>query len=131
MINYEVIANRLRNYGYKGQRIAANKTMIMDILGMLSDEEAYEYQKNLAQTLHKKLEDATLAEQKCRMKAQDLEKKEKSYDMVLECETEEGREKVRLAQFFMDNVNVDSSYDNTAYIKSLGQILGFGQVIAE
>lgn len=47
---------------------------------------------------------------------------------VLRCETPEARDRMRLAEVFKDSVKVDSKYDNTAYIRSLGAILSGGKV---
>lgn len=40
-----------------------------------------------------------------------------------ECETKEGRDRMRLAQMFINSVTVDTKYDNTAYIIALGSII--------
>lgn len=48
---------------------------------------------------------------------------EKVYDEILELETAEQRDRTRTARFFMDSVNVNTVYDNTAYIKGLSAIL--------
>lgn len=48
---------------------------------------------------------------------------EKVYDEILELETAEQRDRTRTARLFMDNVNVNTVYDNTAYIKGLSAIL--------
>lgn len=48
---------------------------------------------------------------------------EKVYDEILELETAEQRDRARTARLFMDNVNVNTVYDNTAYIKGLSAIL--------
>ena len=40
-----------------------------------------------------------------------------------ECETKEGRDTIRLAQTFINSVNVDTKYDNTAFIVGLAGIL--------
>ena len=54
---------------------------------------------------------------------------EKVYDEILELETAEQRDRTRTARLFMDNVNVNTVYDNTAYIKGLSAILS-GKEIA-
>lgn len=40
-----------------------------------------------------------------------------------ECETAESRDLMKRAQLFIDSVNVETKYDNTAYIAALGAIL--------
>ena len=51
---------------------------------------------------------------------------DKFYNALHECETAEGRDAMRRAQVFINTVNVDSKYDNTAYIIALGAILSDG-----
>lgn len=46
---------------------------------------------------------------------------------LLECETDEGRDAMRRAQVFINSVNVDTKYDNTAYIIGLAAILSDGK----
>ena len=50
-----------------------------------------------------------------------IEKFERS---LSECETPEGRDAMRKMQIFINNVNVETKYDNTAYIVGLSAILG-------
>ena len=45
-----------------------------------------------------------------------------------ECETPEGRDTLRKAQMFVNTVDVDTKYDNTAYIIGLSAILSGGKV---
>ena len=47
---------------------------------------------------------------------------------LLECETAEGRDAIRRVQLFINNANVDTKYDNTAYIIALGAILSNGKI---
>lgn len=42
---------------------------------------------------------------------------------LTECETAEGRDKMRIAQTFVNSVDINTPYDNTAFIKALGAIL--------
>lgn len=46
-----------------------------------------------------------------------------------QCETSEGRDRLRIAQMFINSVNIDTKYDNTAYIVGLSAILA-GQTVA-
>ena len=43
-----------------------------------------------------------------------------------ECETPDGRDRMKRAQAFINAVNIDSKYDNTAFIIGLASILGEG-----
>ena len=47
---------------------------------------------------------------------------------LLNAETPEQRDALRTAQFFINNVNIDTKYDNTAYISGLAAILSNGGV---
>jgi len=47
-----------------------------------------------------------------------------------ECETAEGRDAMRTAQMFVNSVDVDTKYGNTAYIIGLASILSGGKVQA-
>lgn len=49
---------------------------------------------------------------------------------LLECETQEGRDAMRIAQMFINSVDVDTKYDNTAYIIGLASILSGGRINA-
>ncbi|MBQ6503148.1 MAG: hypothetical protein IJI57_04445 [Flexilinea sp.] len=44
------------------------------------------------------------------------------------CETKEGQDRLKLAQMFVDSVNVQTKYDNTAFIIGLSAILSSGEV---
>ena len=46
------------------------------------------------------------------------------------CETAEGRDTMRIAQMFVNMVDVDTKYDNTAYIIGLAAILSRGGINA-
>lgn len=45
-----------------------------------------------------------------------------------ECETPEGRDAMKRAQVFINSVDVDTKYDNTAFIIALGAILSNGEI---
>lgn len=49
---------------------------------------------------------------------------------VSRLETEAARDAARLARFYVNNTNVDTKYDNTAFIIGLGAILAGGSVDA-
>lgn len=44
------------------------------------------------------------------------------------CETAEARDNMRMAQVFINTVNVDTKYDNTAFIVALASILTGGKI---
>lgn len=49
-------------------------------------------------------------------------------DGLSDCETEEGADRLRAAQIFVNSVNIDTKYDNTAYIIGLSAILSGGAI---
>lgn len=55
---------------------------------------------------------------------------DKFYEAINKCETEEGRDALRIAQMFVNSINIDTCYDNTAYIKGLALILSRGNIAA-
>lgn len=57
-----------------------------------------------------------------------IEELEKLQAEIMKCETPEGRDRTRAAQAFKNSVNVNSKYDNTAYIIGLAAIMTGGEV---
>ena len=53
---------------------------------------------------------------------------ERFYSAINDCETPEGRDALRAAQMFVNSVNVDTKYDNTAFIIGLSAILTMGKI---
>ena len=51
-------------------------------------------------------------------------------EALCECETKEGRDAIKRALVFINAVDVDTKYDNTAYIIGLASILSGGRVEA-
>lgn len=49
-------------------------------------------------------------------------------ESLKKCESAEGRDRMRCAQMFVQSVQIDSKYDNTAFIIGLSAILSGGQV---
>lgn len=47
---------------------------------------------------------------------------------LTECETSEGRDAMRAAQIYINSVDVNTAYDNTAYIIGLASILSRGEI---
>lgn len=45
-----------------------------------------------------------------------------------ECETAEGRDRLRLAQMYVNSVNIETKYDNTAYIIGLASVISGGNI---
>ena len=44
------------------------------------------------------------------------------------CETPEGKDKLKLAQMYINSVDVDTKYDNTAFIIGLAAVLSNGEI---
>ena len=63
-----------------------------------------------------------------KQKAADDEYMRAFNESLLECETAEGRDAMRRAQVFVNSVDVNTKYDNTAYIVALGAILSSGKI---
>ena len=53
---------------------------------------------------------------------------EEFYQALNDCETPEGRDAMKRAQTFINSVDVDTKYDNTAYIIGLAAILSEGNI---
>lgn len=51
-------------------------------------------------------------------------------EALKECETAEGRDVMKTAQIYVNSVNIDTKYDNTAYIVGLAAILSNGKINA-
>ena len=50
------------------------------------------------------------------------------YKALFDCDTEEGKDNMRAAQVFINSVNINTVYDNTAFIIGLAAILSGGKV---
>lgn len=50
------------------------------------------------------------------------------YKALFDCDTDEGKDIMRTAQVFINSVNVNTKYDNTAFIIGLAAILSGGKV---
>ena len=61
---------------------------------------------------------------------EDLEYIEEWKASLKQCETQEGRDTLRLMQVFVNSVDIKTAYDNTAYINGISTILSGGKVEA-
>lgn len=52
------------------------------------------------------------------------------YETIEKCETPQERDKLKVAQMFVNSVTIDTKYDNTAFIIGLASILSGGNVSA-
>ena len=79
--------------------------------------------------LNARIERAERALELCKEKKRQIESYVSKMCEALEnCETPEGRDTMRIAQMFVNTVNVDTKYDNTAYIIGLAAILSMGGI---
>lgn len=79
--------------------------------------------------LNARIEKAERALELCEEKKRQIESYVSKMCEALEnCETPEGRDTMRIAQMFVNTVNVDTKYDNTAYIIGLAAILSMGGI---
>ena len=117
--------------------------VVLDILSKSGDK----YQK-MWETEQELTKRASAAQQTIRYlddKEYDLDRKENELREVFEterkyiddfnksleeCETQEGRDRMRIAQMFVNSVDIDTKYDNTAFIIGLSAILSGGQINA-
>lgn len=53
---------------------------------------------------------------------------EKFFNALETCETPEARDSLKIAQMFINTVDVDTKYDNTAFIVGLSAILSKGEI---
>lgn len=102
--------------------------------GALREKKDYYFWKEKAKNAHQEWIDKTekleveLETKRNRIIADTKEYMEKFNKMLTACETEQGRDMLRTAQFFVNNVNIDTKYDNTAYIAGLAAILSKGSI---
>lgn len=81
----------------------------------------------------RRMENKSLALQKdindaIKRKEEDLAYITDFMEKLVSCETEEGRDTMRKAQVFINSIDVDTKYDNTAYIIGLASILSGGSI---
>lgn len=85
--------------------------------------------ENKEKDLNARIEGAEPALKLCEEKKRQIESYVSKMCEALEnCETPEGRDTMRIAQMFVNTVNVDTKYDNTAYIIGLAAILSKGGI---
>lgn len=128
------------------EAMAKSKTAAL-VLEILSEGKAYSTVQWEIEELERKLEYTKTAPQRdaetkllkaehvyCdarQMKAEVDEKVkyiESWVDGLNQCETPEARDNMRTAQVFINTVNVDTKYDNTAFIVALASILTGGKI---
>ena len=113
--------------------IVSQSTMYTDIAALQKDikelaktraaleKEVADYRAHIKRS-ERELEE--LATEKDRM-ARYIETFNKS---LSDCSSEEGRDRLRAAQFFANNTRIETCYDNTAFIRGLAAILSGGKI---
>lgn len=141
MTGIECLHEELMKRGYKKQQIINLKIIpeMLDIVsnsnGMYQDLDTLQKDVNRLQREKKTLEDDLAV---LRLSISDFEKRiearyklteeyiEKFFNAIGSCETAEARDALKIAQMFVNTVDVDTKYDNTAFIIGLSAILSSG-----
>lgn len=153
MTGLDCLKQELRNRGYKQQQIESK--IVVDILDILANSDGkysdihklehyirtmdgeiasmnaqYAKSKRRAAEFEQK-KDEIVKEINDRAELCIKEKKEyidKFFQAIEECETPEGKDTLKKAQMFVNTVNLNTKYDNTAFIIGLASILAQGNV---
>ena len=145
MTGFELLKEELKKRGFTKQQVENSKMLptVLDIIAqsgdrytniVLLEKDIRRLEDNITQ-LYRSIRDLKVQEEKISKEIQSKKDEYKAYIdefyKVLEnCETPDGRDAIKIAQMFINSVNVDSKYDNTAYIIALGAILSKGKVAA-
>jgi hypothetical protein len=142
MTGLECLRAELRKKGFsKGQTESKVVAGVLDIFAESGDK--YKQQDELLNEINNlKIEISRLQSYKQRIeyeinyKVGEFKRQQKDaqdyieqfYTAIEKCETEEGKDMLRLAQMFVNSVDVNSKYDNTAYIIGLAGILSGNKI---
>lgn len=112
--------------------VANSGTMYTDTERLLSDIEHLEaYKRWTEREIREKQNQADRIIAEARQEEKRVrEYIEKATKAMMECETQEGRDALRSAQMFVNSVDPQTKYDNTAFIIGLASILSRGNVAA-
>lgn len=121
----DILANSENKYSEMWRTEAHETERLKEIRKDIRSEEwTLGYLKRERETLEKEV--ASVKEQ--RKHCEDYI--ESFYKSLEKCETQEGRDALRSAQMFINTVNINSKYDNTAFIIGLASILSKGGINA-
>lgn len=145
--NYKLLETKLQQMGLTQAQVNCKATKATFVVCANNPEvtELYELEKRIERAAReldnvkreserqlRKLNGLKLQykEQECR--AQEIQEETNKYidefnDALKNCETAEGRDTLRLAQMFVNSVDVESVQNNTAYINGLACILSSGK----
>lgn len=146
MNSLECFKEEMRKRGMTNQQIESKAVMVaLDILSNSDGElvKAAEYIREMR-------EEAREAENRRSIAVRFLANKERERDLqykmikeqwteydeyikafnksLEECETAEGRDRLRLAQMYTNSVNIETKYDQTAYIIGLASVISGGNI---
>lgn len=153
MTGLDCLKEELRKRGYKQQQIESK--IVVDVLDILanSDGKYSDIHKleHYIRTLEGEIASMNAQYAKSKRRAAEFEEKkdeivkeindsaelcikekkeyiDKFFRAVEECETPEGKDTLKKAQMFVNTVNLNTKYDNTAFIIGLASILAQGNV---
>lgn len=104
-------------------------TTLFDARKMAEElEEKVSYNSEVLRSLHTRIDEekgllASIKEERAGEAAKQIEYIKAFNDALSKCETAEARDLMRIAQVYMNTVDVKTSYDNTAFIVGLSAIL--------
>lgn len=147
MIGLDYVREELKKRGFRNHQIQSEVVpAVIDILANTDNKylDIWKQEKDVSQRLKEmnrliagneltmkwqkskinELENDVLKARKHRAHCEDyIEEFNKS---LYECETQEGRDAMRTAQMYVNSVDINSKYDNTAFIIGLASILSKG-----
>lgn len=140
MTGLDCLREEMKKRGCSKQQIKSETAaIVLDILSNSGtiNTDIVEAEKQLAETQRKnerELQWLKIRADEIRHQQEDVaerenklkEQKANFLKSLLDCETPEGRDAIKRAQFFINSISVDTRYDNTAFINGLGAILSNG-----
>jgi chromosome segregation ATPase len=121
----DIVANAGNKYTEMQEQEQKATKRLKEIETQLENTKMYiEHYKRLLSKWDSEIENAREHRKHCEYYIDEFNKS------ISECETPEGRDAMRIAQMFVNSVNVDTKYDNTAYIIGLASILSKGNINA-
>ena len=145
MSGYDLLKQELLSKGYTKQQVDASivkgvlevlagesGSAIMDLKELTKErEELLRQNEDYSQRLRNLKNDFDEIKNEIEQFAQKLYMDQKQYvdrffEAIEKCETPEQRDRLKLAQMYVNSVNVDTKYDNTAFIIGFASILSPG-----
>lgn len=146
MRGFELLNERLLQRNFRPSRLRANEELICAVVEILSESDETFHEMLLAAIRELKSETQSLIEEQRKLNSSRacveherdelkerlrdirtkeclLEEKEKQYNEMLIPETPEGKDLIRRFLIFKEFSEINTVYDNTAFIKGAGMIL--------